>query len=82
MMFFIVKWPDRKSSDKFVKSRPVGSSIRQTEVIPLLSLPYPALSRKRYPFTAGWQKDFSSRRLAKAWPEVIKLFSCPTEHGI
>ena len=65
MMFFIVKWPDRKSSDKFVKSRPVGSSIRQTEVIPLLSLPYPALfrkgihlllvGRKTFP-VAGWPK--------------------------
>ena len=49
----------------------VGHSWWKVEPIPLLSLPYPSLMRKRYPFTAGLT-EFSSRRMARPSLELMR----------
>ena len=46
----------------------LGHSWWKAEPIPLLSLPYPSLIRKRYPFSA----EFSSRRMAQPSLELTR----------
>ena len=50
----------------------LGHSWWKAEPIPLLSLPYPSLIRKRYPFSAGLTERVFSRRMAQPSLELTR----------
>ena len=57
----------------------LGHSWWKAEPIPLLSLPYPSLIRKRYPFSAGLTKRVfqSPHGAAEPWTHAIRRLSAP-----